>query len=190
MSEENKHLSIFRRMSDGDPGALSELYDEVGPLLRGIALRILPSKDHAEEVLDEVLMKVWKTRRAKARSRVSQEATLILATRNAAVRRLRAMRGLPPLQEPHPSLPEACLPGDGEMGIVTSRQELVRRMLNQMPASQKTVLDLVIFQGLSEEEAAQTLHEPLGQVKDRIRASLSFARQRMHILMGTWTAEI
>jgi RNA polymerase sigma-70 factor, ECF subfamily len=190
MPDENKHSDLFRRLADGDLAALSDLYDEYAPVLRGIAQRILPLKDQAEEVLDEVFDKLWKRGNRRTLQGASSEAALILATRSAAVRRLRAQKHLSPRSEPAAGLPGACLPGEREVGILASRQELVRRVLSQLPAPQKKTLELVLFQGMSEEEIAQTLNAPLGRVKDQIRASLSFARQRMHTLMGTWTAEI
>ncbi|MGH9395855.1 MAG: RNA polymerase sigma factor [Terriglobia bacterium] len=173
-----------------DAAALASLYDRLSPEIRGILQRILPSPEEAEEVLEATFVGLWKQERALGKSAASQDAWMFLAARTEAVRRLRATRGLSDLNVPPGSPEVASRARAQEMSVLQSRRDLLRRSLTQLPAAQRRVLDLIINEGLTEAEIAAELHEPLGKVRDQVRAAMAFARQRLHTLMGTWTAGI
>ncbi len=176
-----------------DDGAFAELYDRIAPVLRGIATRILLSTGTEEQVVESVFLTLWNELGKAGGWSGRQEAKLVLALRAAAVERLRVRRNLPPCRRRSAAVrrtQEECLPTSHQVELMSSRRELLRRQLNQLPAPQRKVLDLVLFEGYSEEEIARVLNEPLGRIKDQVRASLAFARQRLRTLMGTWTADI
>jgi RNA polymerase sigma-70 factor (ECF subfamily) len=183
---------LVARIAGRDEDALAVLYDRFAPLLRGIAVRILCSTGLAEEVLEETFVELWRRPDCENLHEASLRAQLVLQVRDSAVRRLRQVRNLPPLEATGAGarLCEECWPQPDEVALVNSRQELLRRLINQLPATQRKVLDLSILEGYSEAEMAQVLNQPLGRVRDEIRASLGFARHRLQTLMGTWTADI
>lgn len=179
------------RAGANDPAGIAPFYDLVSPDLRGISQRILASPDEAEQALEIVLLRVWNQAGLTEGTNVSAEAWTFLAVRAEAVRRQRAGKGLPALNAPdlQHSAP-AWLARTEEMNLLQSRRELLRRSLAQLPQAQRRVLDLMLYEGLTEEETAAALNEPLGKVRDQVRAALAFARHRVHTLMGTWTAGI
>jgi RNA polymerase sigma-70 factor, ECF subfamily len=175
-----------------DEESPAAFYDRFAPVARAIATRILGSSGEPEAVVEEILLKFWKRAGRDNKTRRTLEVELVLATRQAAVRRLRELRHLPPhsLNTAGSGLMEECLPSPEEFALVAGRQELLKRLLSQLPPSQIRILELALFEGYSEEEIGHVLGEPLGRVKDEIRASLRFARQRMQTLLGTWIADI
>jgi RNA polymerase sigma-70 factor, ECF subfamily len=183
---------LLTRIVGHEERALADFYDRFAPLLRGIAVRILSSAETAEEIVEETFVELWRREDCEQPPNDSEVARMVLDVRNSSVRRLRRMRNLPPLAaiDDGVRLPAKCLPQPAEIAFVSKRQELLRRLLNQLPAAQRKVLDLCVLEGYSEEEIAQVLSEPLGKVRDEIRASLGFARQRLQTLMGTWIADI
>jgi RNA polymerase sigma-70 factor, ECF subfamily len=183
---------LLTRIAGHDERALADFYDRVAPLLRGIALRILSSAEAAEEVLEETFLELWKRQGRQHPSEDGEVARMVLHIRNSSVQRLRRIRDLTPLAalEDGTSLPGKFLPRPVEVAFISKRQELLRRLLNQLPAAQRKVLDLCVLEGYSEAEIARVLTQPLGRVRDELRASLGFVRQRLQTLMGTWIADI
>lgn len=174
-----------------DEGALGLLYDRFAPGLRAMILRILISPGESEAVLESVFTALWKSLSHRRGLSASPEIWLTLTARHDAVRRLRRRRKLPVLHEQRVSRPaDSRHPGARQLALLSARQGLVRKSLAQLPAPQRKILNLAVFEGYTEEEIAQQLDQPLGRVRDELRAAFSFVRQRLHTLMGTWTAGI
>lgn len=53
-------LSLIRRMAKGEPAALAELHSNWGPVLLGIACRMLGDRREADEVLHRAFLAIWK----------------------------------------------------------------------------------------------------------------------------------
>ncbi|HID50627.1 MAG TPA: sigma-70 family RNA polymerase sigma factor [Anaerolineae bacterium] len=68
-------------------------------------------------------------------------------------------------------------PQPGNHHHLTMQQERVRQAVASLPETQREVLALAYFQGLSHSEIAQSLNQPLGTVKGRIRAAMKTLRQ-------------
>ena len=183
--------SLLTRIGKQDPAALALFYDQFAPVLRGMLLRILPSGRQAEEVLEGQFLSLWKKSGALQWPAARIEAWMFLAARAEAVQRRRAARQLPRLKSPLASLQAATfLPPPQEIGLLQGHLNLLRRSLASLPSAQQGVLDRVLYEGLTEEEVAEELKEPLGRVRDHVRSALSFVRQRLRTFMGTWTANI
>lgn len=58
--------------------------------------------------------------------------------------------------------------------------EKIRGALGQMPAAQRSALEMAFFEGLTHTEIAEKAGEPLGTIKTRIRAGLLTLRKAFH----------
>ena len=81
------------------------------------------------------------------------------------------------LNEATTSLPD---PG-GDPGTLAEDRKLVAGMLRRLPETQRQVLELAYFDGLTQTEIAERVKEPLGTVKTRMRLGL----ERLRSFMGT-----
>lgn len=191
MAHDPATQELVTRITARDESALLLLYDRLGPLLRGMLARILHSQEEIEDVLESTFIEMWKQFNNQRVLKASAEVWLALTARNLAVSRLRAARGIanPPRRKYRIlSLNSEWLPGQREFLLLSGRHELMKNALRQLPAAQRKMLDLAILQGYTEEEIAADLNKPLGQVRGELRASLRYVRQRLHTLIGTWTA--
>ena len=93
MSKELPPEDLLNRMARQDVAALGELYDRYAPRVYGLITRILPTPEAAEEVLQEVFLRLWSEGRSLSQEGGSVVAWLVVSARAAAVDRL---RGLPP----------------------------------------------------------------------------------------------
>ena len=92
MSVELPAEDLLARVARHDVDALSELYDRYAPRVYGIVAHILPARDAAEEILQEVFACLWGESARLSQEGNSVVAWLVVTAREAAVDRLRAPR--------------------------------------------------------------------------------------------------
>jgi len=168
---------LIRRMSGGDKAACAELYDRFSRPLYSVALRILNNQSEAEDVIQDVFVALWEKAPSFDVARGSAFAWAITLTRNRSIDRLRTSRRRSNLL--NESFPDD-LPGSGPVpdpdsayGLIYKENSLaVRTALATLPREQLHALELAFFGGLTQQEIATRLSEPIGTVKARIRRGL------------------
>jgi DNA-directed RNA polymerase specialized sigma24 family protein len=70
------------------------------------------------------------------------------------------------------------------------RLGLLRKVVNQLPKSQRRALELAFFEGRSLEGIAAASGVPQARAATELRAALLFLRHRLRAVMGKWTANI
>jgi RNA polymerase sigma-70 factor (ECF subfamily) len=144
-----------------------------------LAVRILRDEDHAEEVLIDVYMQVWRRAAEYSAARGKPSAWLLTIARTRAIDRLRAKRSRSAREEPIGEQLDAVASAD-DPEAASARNEGRRRVLAAiatLPAEQKRAIELAFFPGLSHAEIADKLGEPLGTVKTRIRLGMMKLRE-------------
>jgi RNA polymerase sigma-70 factor (ECF subfamily) len=167
--------ALLEAVAEGDQDAMAAVFDRYSRIVYCIALRVLREPSLAEDVMQEVLLQVWRRPQSFVAQRGNLSAWLSVVTRNRAIDVLRKRAPLDPLGE----LP---LPDPRDMTLATEQNWLmdkVRAVLNSLPAEQQGPLELAYFQGLSHTEIAERTGSPLGTVKTRIRAGLMSIRKAM-----------
>jgi RNA polymerase sigma-70 factor (ECF subfamily) len=184
---------LLTQVAEHDEDALGELYDRLAPGLLGLLVHILPNRAMAEEVLQEVFLRLWVEARRWGRERVSVPAVLVLMARNKSVDRLRAERSrtAKTLKKDEAGLKFiSWLPRPEEIGLLDGRRDLFKKVINQLPKPQREMLDLAVFQGYTETELSEKLGEPLAKVRSGLLAGVGFVRHRLAAVMRTWAANI
>ncbi|HEX7626288.1 MAG TPA: sigma-70 family RNA polymerase sigma factor [Gaiellaceae bacterium] len=169
-SDEELLLAIAR----GDERALAELYDRLGRVAYGLALRVLRDPALAEDAVQDAFLAAWRTaasfdpERGKASTWV-----LTLVHRRAVdlVRREERRRG-----DPLDTAPVASGDSVDEKVEVREQRRNVQAALARLPPDQRQALELAYYGGLSQSELAERLGVPLGTVKSRMFAGLSKLR--------------
>lgn len=186
-----KYNELDRNQTRLAQSGLLDLYDKNSAIIRAVLRKILASHQEAEDLLESTF--VLAAQRAKEGcagwegNASTLEPWLLLLARSQAVNRLRAARNESPLEGPELSGGDWRVQTQ-EIRLLESRRDLLRRLLEQLPAGQRRLLDLVLFEGQTEEEIARATNEPLGRVRDEVRAAFAFVRQRVQTVLGTWTA--
>lgn len=173
------HLSdALRRAALGDKLAFDQLYLATRVKLYGIILRILKRRDHADEVLQDVYIKIWRSAGSFDPSRASPIAWMAVIARNHALDELK--------RKPMLSIedfPEILEIADGKTphDDLDARQDSGRllRALEHLDPKQRTSLMLAYFHGLTREEIAQKLDVPASTVKTWIRRGLDQLKERL-----------
>jgi RNA polymerase sigma-70 factor, ECF subfamily len=190
---EHSAQELLARLGRHDEEALGILYDRFAPGLLAVLRRILAERQGAEEVLQDVFVRLCNQASHFSREGICVSAWLALVARGAAVDRLRAGKGLAPqARGSHRTLRNnsAWLPRSEQIALLEQRSELLKKVIKQLPLHQRQALDLAVFDGYTEAEIAQKLGQPLGKVRTELRAAMSFLRHRLRAVMGTWAANI
>ena len=152
---------------------MAQLYTRYSSVVYAVALRVLGDTAAAEDVLQEIFMQLWRNPGAFDSGRGNLAPWLAVITRNRAVDLLRKRRPQTEISETIVSV-EPDLAGEADRGRV---MEKVRSVLQEMPAAQRSSLEMAYFQGYSQSEISEKTGEPLGTVKTRIRNGLMLLRK-------------
>ena len=170
---------LIEALRSGDTKELGLLYDRYGGLVYGLAMRILGNLHEAEDLTQEIFLKLHQGGTYNPR-RGSLATYLTTLTRSRAIDRLRSRsnrRQILTRWQCDMANSSSNLPV--EQLSLQERREQVRQALAQLSDSQRQVLELSYYEGLSQSEIAQRLQKPLGTVKSWARKGLLNLRDRL-----------
>ena len=170
-------VKLLHAIARGDEAALASLYDHYRLILFGLLVRILNSREEAEDILQEVFIQVWRRARDFDESRGKPFTWLVTLARSRAIDRLRQLsaRGRLAVASAQEAPAEAS---DAALDTYRSEQkEIVAGALAQLPEEQRHSLLLAYFEGLTQSEIAARLGAPLGTVKTRMRSGMIKLRE-------------
>lgn len=178
---------LFAKILCREQAALARLYDDSGPLVYSLALRILRDQSEAEEITLDVYAHVWNHAVHYDPTRGSLTAWLMILTRSRAIDRLRSLSRRRAAQSVSvESVPELDSPDDSpeQATIARQQQARVRAALHLLPPEQREVIERAYFGGLSQSELSEQLGLPLGTVKTRARLGMMRLRELLGDLAG------
>jgi RNA polymerase sigma-70 factor (ECF subfamily) len=195
MRRQHAHLSdeaLVALVARGDEPALAELYDRVGRIAYGLALRIVRDERLAEDAVQEGFLAVWRTA-ASFRAERAKASTWILTLvhRRAVdlVRREERRRAEPLPDEIPMRAGDSSTPTD-EAAWLRYERERVQAALSQLPDMQREAIELAYYGGYSQSELAERLGVPLGTIKSRMFAGLARLRELLDESQeGSWRPE-
>ena len=171
---------LFQALMRGEPSALAMLYDRYASLVYGLAIRILQEPQAAEDLTQEVFLTLWRNKNYDP-VRGSLSAFLITLTRSRAIDKLRSQGAkLKFLDRWSQDMSTQSLSDTPfEQVSLAERSQKVREALAELPESQRQVLEMAYYEGLSQTEIAARIATPLGTVKTRARQGLLKLRQTL-----------
>jgi RNA polymerase sigma-70 factor, ECF subfamily len=170
--------ALMSQVARAQSAALGELYDRYGRMVFSLAFRITGSSETAEEVTQDVFVQVWRFAEHYDPQQSKLTTWLSSVTRNRAIDILRQQSVRP---EGHAdSLDDDLFSFNdpaGEAVVEPSvelhlEQQQVRQALEQLPVDQRQALSMAYFMGMTQQEIAETLKQPLGTIKTRIRLGM------------------
>ena len=189
-SDDATMISLIHRIAArGEPAAavadaeraLRQLYELSASKLYGLALRVLGNREHAEDVLQEAFLNVWRIADQYRAPLSPPMAWLGLIVRSRALDFLR-QRGTGRLDEAQ-ALDEVVLEtvaGDDPSPLDTTQASeqawALHECLRKLEARQREVISLAYLRDLSHAELSAQLRLPLGTVKSWIRRGLDLLR--------------
>jgi RNA polymerase sigma-70 factor (ECF subfamily) len=171
---------LLRRIAAQDRLALAEFYDQAAGPLFSLAMRILGDAHEAEEVIQDVFVQIWQKAAAFDAAVGAPLHWALSITRNRSIDRLRARQRRVRLAN---ELEESATiqPAIADSSPLLTEEELgvVRAAVRSLPDEQRQAIELAFFGGMTHFEIAETLKEPLGTIKARIRRGMLKLRENL-----------
>lgn len=178
---------IFEAFIKGDVSALGVLYDRYGLLVYRLIYRMLDSSLEAEDLTQEIFLNLQVNSKFDPQ-RGSFYTYLLTLTRSRTIDRLRSKRSRGRFWQNTSKLKsfvEQQKPYS-PMEIVSTEEisTQVRSALQNLSPSQRQVLELSYYEGLSQSEISKRLEIALGTVKTHSRRGLIQLRKNLHNLVN------
>ena len=182
----DRDVELLRRIAGQDRSAFASFYDRYSGLLFSIAVKVLNDPKEAEDVLQEVFMQIWNKADAYNPLLGRPASWAVTLTRNKAIDRIRAAQRRSKLLE-QATVEANARPDDSpsanEMLHGRENAERIRSVVAALPPDQRRAIELAFFSGLTQDEIAKNLQEPLGTIKARIRRGMLKLREKLEGLV-------
>lgn len=177
--------SVLERIAQRDPGAPRALLDRYGNLVWSLVRPTVRSDGDAEEIVHEVFVRLW-SRADRFDPALGEEATFVsVVTRRLLIDRWRKV-GRPGSVSGAVALDASLYQPWGGVGEQASARaergedfQRAMRTIEALPEEQRRALTLAVAHGLTHEEIARALKQPLGTIKTHIRRGLQAVRSRL-----------
>ena len=173
---------LISLVADSDAQAFALLYDRHSRAAYSLAYRLTNGRQPAEDLLQEVFIKVWRSAGGYRAGRGSVRTWIFSIVRNRAIDQFRSdasrrrtrdeVEASAPTSEPSEAFAEIWR---------NTQQEQMREVLKTLPQKQLRILELAYFSGYTQVEIAESLCLPLGTVKGRMRLGLEKLRNHTEL---------
>ena len=176
--------AMLQRIARGDRDALAAFYDRYSRPLFGTAFRILNDTTEAEDVVHDAFVTIWRKSGEFEASRGTAFSWAIALVRNRAIDRVRSRRRRGELLDQSAPAdlgytPSAEQNDSNDDLFIKEKAAAVRAAVGELAPEQRDALEMAFFTGLTQQEIAAKLQEPLGTIKARIRRGLFKLRDRL-----------
>ncbi len=170
----NKHTNmesnIVALLKQRDKEAIELLYEHYSPALYGMILRIIPNEALAQEVLQDVFVKIWNNADKYDADKGKLFTWLAQIARNAAKDALRSS------QYKQDAKTDSLADNVGNDSSLSHNPRItdsgLRKTIDGLDEKYREIIDLLYFQGYSHSEAAKKLDIPIGTLKSRVRKAI------------------
>jgi RNA polymerase sigma-70 factor (ECF subfamily) len=196
MRRQHTHLSdeaLVALVARSDEDALAELYDRIGRIAFGLALRVLRDERLAEDAVQEGFLAVWRGAAGFRADRAKASTWILTLVHRRAVDLVRRedRRRAEPLGDDASAL--ADVETTEEAAWLRFERERVQGALAKLPDAQREAIELAYYGGFSQSELAERLGVPLGTIKSRMFAGLARLRELLDEPTpkeGSWKPEL
>jgi len=195
MRQQNADSQLIGRMQAGDGTAMADLASTFGPRIQQLALRYVKNWEDAEEVTQDVLMKVYRKIGA-FRGDAALSSWIYRITFNTAMSRLRGTRASRATEIQKPELasqePSERVPSEPADWSALADDHVLRgqmrdrliQALTQLPTVYRVPVILRDIQGLSTEEASAVLKVKPQTLKSRLHRGRLMLREHLADFAG------
>lgn len=172
---------MMQLVQRGDARAFEVLYDRHGGAAYSLAYRIVGKQAAAEDVVQEALLSIWRSRARYDQTRGSVRTWVLGIVRNRAIDGLRrsavherGRESLEGVEERHAARERT--------DVEAARREEARNVrgaLGTLPVDQRQTIELAYFGGFTHSQIAELLDQPVGTVKGRMRLGLDKMRRQL-----------
>ena len=171
--------SLAARLINQDPDALSEAYNKYGTRVYRVAYGLLRREELAQDVTQEVFVRLWKRPERYDATRGALSSFLQLDAHGRSVDLIRSEEARAKREIANERLASNHQLGPEEEAMKRVTSERVQHALNQLKQTERDPIAMAFYLGYSYRKVADTLGVPEGTIKSRIRAGLAKLRETL-----------
>ncbi len=182
--------ALMWAVSRWDERALAQLYERHAGVVFGLARRLLGDPGRAEEIVQEVFLRLWRYPERYDPERGTLRSYLLAQAHGRAVDRLRSDTARQRRESrDHSARPTTGSDIDTQVADLLVAEQ-VRAALDALSVEERKAIELAYFGGHSYRQVAALLGAPEGTVKSRIRSGLRRLRDDLSNagIGATWLA--
>jgi len=158
-----------------DQRAFNYLYDNYSGALYGVVIRIVLHKNYADEVIQDIFVKVWNHVELFNQEKGRLYTWMINIARNTSIDYIKSKRVQN--EQKNQSLPDIVNSDETHLYADMNQMERVdfigmNNVLGKLKPDLQRLVQMAYYEGYTQQEIADNLQIPLGTVKTRIRAAL------------------
>jgi RNA polymerase sigma factor (sigma-70 family) len=167
--EEDTLISLLQKK---DQRAFNYLYDHYAGALYGIVIRIVSFKEYADEVIQDVFVKIWKYIDSFDAARGKLYTWIINIARNSAIDYVKSKSVQN--EQKNQSLPDIVDVKERHNFSISTHVDHIgfKNVLNELRAEWRELIEMAYYEGYTQQEIAEKLNIPLGTIKTRTRGAL------------------
>lgn len=166
---------VVSGIRNGDQTCLKDLYNHYSGALYGIVLRILESENDAEEILQDVFVKIWKNIHTFQSEKATLYTWMATIARNASLDRKRLKSFTDNQQTVSLDIKNHSKSIDPAHSGIS-----VPALTQKLPEKFRILVEKMFLHGYTQQEIADELDLPLGTVKTRLREAISIIRKDLN----------
>ncbi|MFK8008258.1 MAG: RNA polymerase sigma factor [Saprospiraceae bacterium] len=176
ISTTEKEIVAF--LEKGDRRAIDLAYKNYGRALYGIIIRVVESGEVAEEVLQDVFVKIWINAKSYNRSKGRLFTWMSNIARNASIDSVRTARSK--REQKTSSIENPVYENVGGKEEMNIKDFALQKVINSLDEKHRILIDYTYFQGYSQREIEKELGIPLGTIKSRLRIAINQLREKLN----------
>jgi RNA polymerase sigma factor (sigma-70 family) len=176
LSERGLHHRLLAR----DVAVVAEIYDQFGPTVYGVALRVTSDRHAAQDVTQETLLDLWRRPERFDPDRGGLRPWLATIAHNRSVDWIRREHTARGRDLRHGRIMFEQVPDIGADVQAVMAAARVQHALAALPEAERTAIRLAYFGGKSYRQVAVDLDVPEGTIKSRIRSGLHHLSNTMY----------
>lgn len=174
----NTEKEIVAYLEQGDRKAIDIAYKNYGRALYGIILRVVKSSEVAEEVLQDVFVKIWTNAESYNRSKGRLFTWMSNIARNASIDSIRTARSK--REQKTTSIDNPVYENAGGNEEMNVKDFALQKVIDSLDEKHRLLIDLTYFQGYSQREIEKEQGIPLGTIKSRLRLAVNQLREKLN----------
>jgi RNA polymerase sigma-70 factor (ECF subfamily) len=166
-------IEMLQQIGQRDVAAFQAFYRKFSGLLFSTIQRVLNDHQDTEDIMQEVLMQVWQKAHLYEPTKGKPMTWVTTMARNRAIDRIRSKQRRSKLNDDFENESRVIQPEfvDDTTDVLIAKEsdQAIHSAVMELNPDQREAIQLAYFSGLTQNEVADRLNEPLGTIKARIR---------------------
>lgn len=180
----DQDLDLMQRVAAREEAAVGELYDRFGSLVFRMAYQTMPSRAEAEDAVQEIFVRLWRTADRYDPKRAALVTWVMLLSRRHLVDKLRRQRArikATSMDEASSTFSPPVRPTESDNLLNAERFGELMKRVEELPELQRTVITRAYLGGQTLRQIGEELDTPLGTIKSALSRALVRLRERVQV---------